>query len=363
MHTDEPDASERRCQSLYLRLRHEPKAWYGIPSDHQTGSWMGGMTRDRLLIQQPCSVQSFAHSVQKCAGSLSVPQLRRARHAFDQIEWRRRCQLAQQELGATVDKVVLARSTSFLSDQGPLDAASLCCAMAQPGLSSVWISQAPHSDWIAATPEILFTRQQSRLQTEALAGTVRAAGNDMELWESLCSCPLRLQEVQLTAEGVVRHLQGVGVRDVHCGPLAMRRFRDWAHLVIPITADAAGISDVSLLQALHPTPAVCGLPREESGRLRQQIEGPTRGWYAGAVGFSTPEWAAFVVVLRCAELQENRLTAWCGVGLVPGFCPEREWGELDLKLAGWQRLCQPAEGSLSNGYCFCSNCRAALLRQ
>jgi menaquinone-specific isochorismate synthase len=337
---DDSAASKWRFQSLHLRLRDEVTAWRGLPTERQTGSWMGGMSRDRLLIQQPCQIEEMTPPFDAGADKQTWPLLTRDQHAFDQTEWNHRCQTAQQHLGTSIDKLVLARSTTFLSDQGPLDAAAICCAVAQPRLCSVWISQ-QHSSWVAATPEILFTRRHALLQTEALAGTVRAMGDDAEVWESLRSCPLRIQEVQLTAEGIVHHLRSVGVRDVRCGPMGMRRFRDWAHLVIPITADASGVSDISLLRALHPTPAVCGAPREQSARLRQQIEGPTRGWYAGAVGFSTPEWAAFVVVLRCAELQENRLTAWCGVGLVSGFSAEREWDELNLKLAGWQRLCQP----------------------
>jgi menaquinone-specific isochorismate synthase len=268
------------------------------------------------------------------------PALHEEAHSFTQGEWSRRCQRAQELLAGACRKVVLARSTQFQIMQGAWQ--DLLCAMAQDGCSSLWIEQPDGGGWMATTPETLFHRLGSHLQTEALAGTLRAEGSDEELFARLRSCERRRAEVDLTAEGILEALSSLGARHIVKAPLQMRRFRDWAHLCIPIAADVTGISDESLLEALHPSPAVCGTPRHVSGVCRRGIEGNTSGWYAGACGISTPEWALFVVVLRCAEIRGSMAEAWAGVGLVPGFCAEQEWRELELKLASWRRLCRSA---------------------
>jgi menaquinone-specific isochorismate synthase len=301
---------------------------------------MGGLTREGTLLQVPCKLMSWD------AGSHpgEAGWLHEMGHAFDEREWIRRCQLARAGLAQGCQKVVLARSTRFaVSPQQPSAdlAAGLCARLRQPNLSSLWIEQTDCCHWVAATPEMLFERDGDRLRTEALAGTVRAAP-DPELRSSLLSCPLRRQEVLTTAEGICRQLERCGAAQIRCGPVETRLYRHWAHLYIPIEARLQGQSDGDLLRCLHPSPAVCGWPRVSSGSLRQTIEGPTEGWYAGAVGLSTPAWARFAVVLRCAHLAGHDLTAWCGVGLVPGFDPEREWQELEVKLATWRSLQRPA---------------------
>lgn len=296
---------------------------------------MGGITREGILVQRPCLLSPAV------LRSSEDPRLDEQAHLLGKQVWLQRCGKAQMALQGDCQKVVLARSTEFKILSGsPQD---LLHAMSQDGCSSLQIDQERGVSWIATTPEVLFTREHSHLKTEALAGTLRAEGSDEELFARLISCNRRRAEVEVTAQVLLSSLERAGARRVVKADLQMRRFRDWAHLCIPIEADVTGVSDVGLLQALHPSPAVCGAPRHLSGAVRRCIEGPTSGWYAGACGFSAPEMAYFVVVLRCAQIHLSVARAWAGVGLVPGFCAEQEWNELELKLAGWRRLCHPRQ--------------------
>lgn len=84
---------------------------------------------------------------------------------------------------------------------------------------------------------------------------------------------------------------------------------------------------VELAQALHPTPAVAGYPRERATALIAELESGARGWFAGAVGHCDAqgdgEWA---VSLRCAEMTERSARLFAGAGVVAQSDP---WAELD----------------------------------
>ncbi|KAG2254254.1 hypothetical protein Bca52824_084390 [Brassica carinata] len=89
-----------------------------------------------------------------------------------------------------------------------------------------------------------------------------------------------------------------------------------------------------ILAALHPTPAVCGLPAEEARLLIKEIESFDRGMYAGPVGFFGGKESEFAVGIRSA-LVEKGLGAliYAGTGIVAGSNPTSEWNELDLKIS------------------------------
>ncbi|MGL6124040.1 MAG: chorismate-binding protein, partial [Shewanella sp.] len=94
-----------------------------------------------------------------------------------------------------------------------------------------------------------------------------------------------------------------------------------------------GISDFQLLQALHPTPAVGGLPRHSAHNFIRQREGYIRGWYAGACGYFNKDESEFSVAIRSALIEPGRINLFAGAGIIAGSEPEAEWQELENKLA------------------------------
>src|SRR5690606_13170405 len=92
---------------------------------------------------------------------------------------------------------------------------------------------------------------------------------------------------------------------------------------LPVTA---------LLAALHPTPAICGLPRAPADALLRQLEGYDRGFYAGAVGWvdaaGDGDW---YLALRCAEVEGDALRLFAGAGIVAGSDPRAEAEETSAK--------------------------------
>ena len=105
------------------------------------------------------------------------------------------------------------------------------------------------------------------------------------------------------------------------------------HLETEIRASVpAGTGILDLLRLLHPTPAVCGLPRDEALTLLTEVEIFQRGWYAGPVGwFDADGNGVFAPALRCAVFHDGRWRLFAGAGIVEGSVPALEWEETAIK--------------------------------
>src|SRR4029077_11585507 len=93
-----------------------------------------------------------------------------------------------------------------------------------------------------------------------------------------------------------------------------------------------GITSLDLVRALHPTPAVCGEPRDEAMRTIRELEPVTRGAYAGAVGWmdATGD-GVWALALRCAELNGSTARLFAGAGIVGDSGPAAELDETERK--------------------------------
>jgi menaquinone-specific isochorismate synthase len=90
---------------------------------------------------------------------------------------------------------------------------------------------------------------------------------------------------------------------------------------------------LDLVETLHPTPAVAGLPTEGAVRWIGRHEAQPRGWYAGPVGwFDQNGDGDFAVAIRSALIQREQAWVYAGAGIVHGSNAAAEYGETALKL-------------------------------
>lgn len=87
----------------------------------------------------------------------------------------------------------------------------------------------------------------------------------------------------------------------------------------------------SLIQDLHPTPAVCGIPKDFCKENIQKIEKFPREFYAGYIKIETEDTVQFFVNLRCAKLYKHSVHLFVGGGITAQSNPEKEWIETELK--------------------------------
>jgi isochorismate synthase len=87
----------------------------------------------------------------------------------------------------------------------------------------------------------------------------------------------------------------------------------------------------SIIQELHPTPAVCGIPKDFCREVIEKIEKFPRELYAGYIKIETEDYIQYFVNLRCARLYKNSVHLFVGGGITAQSNPEKEWNETELK--------------------------------
>jgi isochorismate synthase EntC len=113
----------------------------------------------------------------------------------------------------------------------------------------------------------------------------------------------------------------------------LRRLRNIQHLATEIVGRVRPEVDVlELVRRLHPTPAVCGWPREAARLVISAIEHFDRGWYAGPVGWLDGQGEGeFAVALRSALVRLDHAWLFAGNGIMGDSQPEAEFAEVNLK--------------------------------
>ncbi len=190
--------------------------------------------------------------------------------------------------------------------------------------------------FVGASPERLVTLRGLRVETDALAGSVRRdPGSDEEARERLASSDKDLREHALVVDAIRAALRP-RCRMLHVPERpVVRSLRNVHHLHTPIEGDLAKAGHVlDLVELLHPTPAVCGSPREAAIAWISDREPAPRGWYAGALGwFDEAGDGSFSVAIRSALLANQEAWLYAGAGVVEGSDPAAELAETRVKQA------------------------------
>ena len=172
--------------------------------------------------------------------------------------------------------------------------------------------------------------RSGQLRSDALAGT---AGQG-DCGEALLQSDKDRREHELVVKAITEHLQQKGLSPRRPRRPQLARHGRLVHLHTPITAAADGHQPLTLAGALHPTPAVAGLPRREAMTWLRNLEPFERGGYAAPVGWiDSAGDAELRVAIRCGHARGHRLDLTAGAGLVRGSLAERELQEVGLKLA------------------------------
>ncbi|OYR74913.1 isochorismate synthase [Halorubrum ezzemoulense] len=266
------------------------------------------------------------------------PGIRESRRTTSRDAWR-------ESVGAAVDriadgdlqKVVLAQALEAdLAADFPRAATLERLAEKYPDCHRYWFEPAAgESAFFGATPERLVSLRGRTVETDALAGTTgrgETPSEDEWLARELLDDEKNVHEHELVAETVRDQLEPFAA-SVSAGERRVRRLATVQHLHTPITAELDADRHVlELVEALHPTPAVGGLPPDRALTTIRETEPFDRGWYAAPVGWIDAAGnGAFAVAIRSAVGTRRRATLFAGVGVVSDSDPDREWDEVQLK--------------------------------
>jgi len=179
---------------------------------------------------------------------------------------------------------------------------------------------------IGASPELLVSLRNGRVQTLALAGTA----TDPDELESVKISEEHRHVAHSVTSVLSIHLSTVDITEqviVHHGAMS--------HVGTRIEGPAVpGTTVAEILADLHPTAAVAGTPSKAAMDLIREIEPRSRGRYAGPVGWmDTSGDGVFAIALRCGQIEGSQMTLFAGGGLVEGSEEDPELAETELKLA------------------------------
>ena len=202
--------------------------------------------------------------------------------------------------------------------------------------------------WLTATPEILLEKQDSQWRTIALAGTMKLEGEQLNgEGETLSWSTKNIQEQRIVATYITECLEQFTGDFQEEGPRTVRA-ANLVHLRSDFTftlPDSDHLGD--LLHTLHPTPAVCGLPKRDTFNFIIHNEHAPRRYYSGFMGpidaQCTMHNAQFLsthlyVSLRCMNIEGNHYYLYAGGGLLKDSTEEQEWQETEAKLETMRSL-------------------------
>jgi isochorismate synthase len=258
-------------------------------------------------------------------------------------------------------KVVLSRKEVL--ETGRLDALELFQRLLKKYPNAyVYLFHHPKvGTWLGATPEVLLEVERNRFRTMALAGTQQFTGSMEVEWGAK-----EKKEQQFVTDAIVESLQKNGSNIQLKGPFTSRA-GNLLHLRTDITGEIGNVyaEDASgnekdpseekknnltaLIRAIHPTPAICGLPREPAKKFILENENYDREFYTGFLGeinmkheikrsgnrrnTENQAYAAQVTKtslymnLRCMKLTQNTTEIFVGGGITSESVPVAEWEE------------------------------------
>ena len=179
--------------------------------------------------------------------------------------------------------------------------------------------------WMGATPEQLVKINQNQFETVALAGTQLYSEN--VIWATK-----EIEEQQFVTDYIVTKVKDK-VNNLIITDAKTVKAGNLVHLKSFISGELTpGFQANDLIKTLHPTPAVCGLPKEKAIDFILKNEGYNRKYYAGFLGeYNKDNQTDLFVNLRCLEVENDVVNIYVGCGITKDSNPEKEFIETENK--------------------------------
>ena len=188
--------------------------------------------------------------------------------------------------------------------------------------------------WTGATPELLLSSSGNLFKTVSLAGT-QVVPDSFDIEEAAWK-QKEIEEQALVSRYIINCFKKIRLREFHeKGPYTIKA-GNLIHLKTDFLVDmkATGFPELPsvMLKLLHPTSAICGMPKKEALEFIYKHEKYDRKYYSGYLGpVNFRDNTHIYVNLRCLELQSENAIAYAGAGITHSSDPEKEWIETEMK--------------------------------
>ena len=177
--------------------------------------------------------------------------------------------------------------------------------------------------WLGATPEQFLQVNNNNFKTVALAGTQKFNGSIDILWQNK-----ELDEQKFVSDFISDNLKKY-IQNIKISAPFSVRAANLVHLKSEVTgAFKNNVHLKEVIAILHPTPAVCGLPKKASMQYIQENENYEREFYAGFIGeLNVENKSDLFVNLRCMKIENKFAQIFIGCGITKDSIPENEFQE------------------------------------
>lgn len=193
--------------------------------------------------------------------------------------------------------------------------------------------------WIGATPEPLCVINENRFRTVSLAATKIAIDEKPSLWNDK-----EKKEQAIVSDFISENLQKLNLKDIRISGPETVVAGNLFHLQTSFECLIGDTSIGEIISSLHPTPSVCGFPREKSFELIQSFENHDREYYTGILGpvniFNNTQ---LFVNLRSVKINSGRIIYYAGAGITLDSDPQNEWDETEFKIETIRSVCRKFE--------------------
>lgn len=183
--------------------------------------------------------------------------------------------------------------------------------------------------WMGATPEVLLRKENRKILTHSLAGSQRASASGKYNWGAK-----EKEEQDYVTRYIEDLIQNFNFKYTKKGPFTIEA-GPVAHLKTTFEINLNQDTDLwDLIIQLHPTPAVCGLPKSEAEKFILNTEHHDREYYTGFLGpISKTGDFTFYVNLRCMKVDSAGMYLYAGGGITKMSDPKLEWEETQIKIS------------------------------
>jgi isochorismate synthase len=246
----------------------------------------------------------------------------------------------------SIKKVVLSRSIEMETSKTPLVMFKELLNQYVSAFCYIWFHP-KIGLWLGATPEIFLETENNTFKTMSLAGTQLYRAGEAPIWK----------EKELEEQGMVTQFIRDALKDkvssLKVSEAMSTRAGNLWHIKTSVSGNMKSSSLQEIIEALHPTPAVCGLPKNKAKAFILDNESYERQFYTGFLGelnykedMSRPSSrrnrenrayrtiknkTALFVNLRCMQLLGNTVRVYVGGGITSRSVPEKEWQETEDK--------------------------------
>ncbi len=236
----------------------------------------------------------------------------------------------------SLKKIVLARETR-LTYQYPIQLEQVIHnLLAQQANSFVFAIESGNDCFIGATPERLVKKEGQNMVTDCIAGSIKRGETEKEdeqLGAKLLADQKNLVEHQYVVDMIKEAVEELCEEVVLPAQPRLKKMRDIQHLHTPVTGKIKRSTSLLLLvERLHPTPALGGLPKEEAVVKIRAVEELDRGLYGSPLGWIDYNGNGdFAVSIRSGLIQGNEASIFAGCGVVKDSNVESEYEETKVK--------------------------------